>query len=314
MFNLRAIDLNLLPVFEAAYEERSLSKAADRLAMTQPAVSHALARLRTAFRDDLFIRHSRGMTPTPAADAIYGRLGEALGLVRTAVTESREFEPRSSERRFVVAIPHPLGPVLAIRLMERLESLAPGIALSFSTRSRPIEMERALREGRIDLAVDWLPAGQGLAEESLFEDEVVAVARRGHPAIKEARSRKALMKWKFVSLRPRMDPGESPLEGVREWARLNPTISLEVSEFLEVLAVVRQSDLIGLAPRSLAVAARVIPDIEVVRGVPAGTSFPVRMIWRGSRGSDKAQEFLRDQMREVANEVIKGKQSRSRME
>ena len=75
MLNLRAIDLNLLPVFEAAYEERSLSKAAVRLAMTQPAVSHALSRLRTAFRDDLFIRHPRGMTPTPAADAIYGRLG-----------------------------------------------------------------------------------------------------------------------------------------------------------------------------------------------------------------------------------------------
>ena len=86
-----------------------------------------------------------------------------------------------------VVFPHPLGPMLAVRLMERLEPLAPGIALSFSTRSRPIDMERALREGRIDLAVDWLPAGQGLAEESLFEDEVVAVARRGHPAIKEAR-------------------------------------------------------------------------------------------------------------------------------
>src|SRR5262245_12296065 len=113
MLNLRSVDLNLLPVFEAAYEEKSLSKAATRLAMTQPAVSHALARLRVAFRDELFVRHSRGVTPTPAADLIYARLGDALGQVRAAVVESRGFEPTTSERRFTIAIPHPLGPMLA---------------------------------------------------------------------------------------------------------------------------------------------------------------------------------------------------------
>src|SRR5262252_8368411 len=114
MFNLRSVDLNLLPIFEAAYEERSLSKAAARLAMTQPAVSHALARLRATFRDDLFTRHSRGMTPTPVADAIYRRLGDALGLVRASIGETRGFEPASSERHFVIAVPHPLGPLLAL--------------------------------------------------------------------------------------------------------------------------------------------------------------------------------------------------------
>ena len=90
MLNLRGIDLNLLPVFEAAYEEGSLSKAAHRLSVTQPAVSHALSRLRVAFRDELFVRHSRGVRPTQVADAIYARLGGALALVREAVTESRE--------------------------------------------------------------------------------------------------------------------------------------------------------------------------------------------------------------------------------
>src|SRR6187402_2290916 len=85
MLNLRSVDLNLLPVFEAAYEEKNLSRAANRLAMTQPAVSHALSRLRHAFKDELFLRHPRGVTPTPLADQIYGRLGEALGLVRSTL-------------------------------------------------------------------------------------------------------------------------------------------------------------------------------------------------------------------------------------
>lgn len=307
MLNLRSVDLNLLPVFEAAYEEKSLSRAATRLAMTQPAVSHALARLRAAFRDELFIRHSRGMTPTPAADAIYGRLGDALGQVRAAVTESRGFDPATSERRFAVAIPHPLGPMLALRLLQRLEARAPAVELSFNTRSRPIDLERGLRDGKYDLLVDWLPAaGDALDEETLFEDEVVAVARRGHPAIRQAKSRKALLDWKFVMLRPRVDLGDHPLEGVREWVRLRPTVALEVSEFLEVLAVVNQSDLVGLVPRSLASAARRIIDIQAIPGVPAGTTFPVRMIWRARRGSDPAHAFLREQARLAAREATKG--------
>jgi DNA-binding transcriptional LysR family regulator len=305
MLNLRSVDLNLLPVFEAAYEERSLSRAAQRLAMTQPAVSHALARLRAAFRDDLFIRHSRGMTPTPAADAIYGRLGEALGLVRAAVTESRGFDPATSERRFQVAIPHPLGPLLALRLLARVKPAAPRVAIGFSTRSRPIELERGLADGRFDLAVDWLPARrEGLVEESLFKDAVVAVARKGHPAIRRARSRKELAAgWEFVSLRPRIERGEHPLEGVREWVALKPAIALEVSEYLEVLAVVSGSDLVGLVPRSLARAAGARLDIREVPGAPATAAYPVRMIWRSGRTADPAHRFLREQVRAAAAEV-----------
>ena len=74
MLNFRSIDLNLLPVFEAAYEEQSLSHAAVRLAMTQSAVSHALARLRAVFRDELFVRRARGVLPTPVADRIHAKL------------------------------------------------------------------------------------------------------------------------------------------------------------------------------------------------------------------------------------------------
>jgi len=306
VLNLRSVDLNLLPVFEAAYEERNLSKAATRLAMTQPAVSHALARLRAAFRDDLFIRHSRGMTPTPVADAIYGRLGEALGLVRAAVTESRGFDPKTSERRFRLAIPHPLGPMLALRLLDRMKAHAPRVGLAFSTRSRPIDLERGLLDGSIDLAVDWLPARrEGLAEEGLFKDEILAVARKGHPAIRKAKSRRDLAaNWKFVSLRPRVESGEHPLEGVREWASLNATVALEVSEFLEVLAVVSASDLVGLVPRSLLNAAGSRLDIRAIPGAPATAPHSVRMIWRSSRNADAAHGFLREQVRGAAAEAV----------
>src|SRR3954466_13442869 len=155
--NLRSIDLNLLPVFEAAYEERSLSRAAVRLALTQPAVSHALARLRSTFRAELFIRHSRGVSPTAAADAIYARLTGALGTVREAVTEWRGFDPRKSARRFFITIPHPLGPLIALGLRERFAKAALHVAVTFSTRSLPVDLERGLHDGRVDAAVDWHP-------------------------------------------------------------------------------------------------------------------------------------------------------------
>src|SRR6266480_7257595 len=102
MFNIRSVDLNLLPVFEAVYEERSLSRAARRLAMTQSAVSHAVTRLRVLFHDELFIRHSRGVVPTSGADIVYAKARGALAAVRDAVTELRGFDPSTSTRNFVL--------------------------------------------------------------------------------------------------------------------------------------------------------------------------------------------------------------------
>jgi DNA-binding transcriptional LysR family regulator len=307
VINLRSVDLNLLPIFEAAYEERNLSKAAVRLAMTQPAVSHALSRLRHAFKDELFVRHPRGMTPTPVADAIHGRLGEALGLVRSTIADSRGFDPKVSERRFVIAIPHPLGPMLALRLLERVSKAAPNVALEFSTRSRPVDLDRGLLEGTTDVAVDWLPAGRaGLVDEEVVQDELVIVARRGHRGARDGMTRKALVaNNRFVSLRPRLDMAEHPLEGVREWLHLKPTVSLQVSELIEVLVVAAESDLLGIVPRSLAKASLGALDIRVVMPSPRSKSFPIRMVWRKTRGADPAHKFLRDQVRAAMKAVIK---------
>src|SRR5260370_7547340 len=120
MFNIRRVDLNLLPVFEAVYEEQSLSRAAVRLAMTQSAVSHAVTRLRMLFRDELFVRQARGVLPTPTADRIYAKTRSALALVREAVDELRVFNPKTSSRRYFVAIPHPIGPIIPLRPPQRL--------------------------------------------------------------------------------------------------------------------------------------------------------------------------------------------------
>ena len=211
MFNIRSVDLNLLPVFEAVYEEKSLSRAAVRLAMTQSAISHALSRLRFVFRDELFVRQSRGVIPTPAADRVYPKVRDALASVRESVTDTRTFEPQTSERRFAVSIPHPLGPLIELRLQERLARIAPKVVVSASTRSRPIDLDGALREGRLDVAIDWLaPVGSHFNSKLLFEDAVIAVARKGHPAFRTPVSLKTLQEGRFVGLRPRTDERGGP--------------------------------------------------------------------------------------------------------
>jgi LysR family transcriptional regulator, transcriptional activator for leuABCD operon len=304
-FNLRGIDLNLLPVFEAAYEERSLSRAAERLAMTQPAVSHALARLRVVFKDDLFIRHTRGMTPTATADAIYAKLRGALDSVREAVNEVRGFDPAISARRFFVTIPHPLGPTIAFRLIEIFAKLAPNVTVEFSTRSRPVDLERDLREGRVDLAIDWLaPRDENFHSETIFEDRPVAMARSGHPVFKQEVSAENLKAYSFVTLRPRSDLDQQP-EGLQQWRSLKLNVALEVSELLEILLLISQSDLLGLMPLSFEKIANETFDVQVLNVPSLTEEVPIRLIWHPRRQDDPAHIFLRQQISAVVREVVK---------
>jgi DNA-binding transcriptional LysR family regulator len=304
VLNLRSVDLNLLPVFEAAYEERSLSRAARRLAMTQSAVSHALTRLRAVFRDELFVREARGVLPTPVAELIYAKLRSALGSVRQSVAERRAFDPKTSERRFFVGISHPLGPMIGVRVLERLARAAPRVEVAFSTRSRPIDLERGMREGRFDAAVDWLTPARGpFRELALFGDAVVAVARSGHPALRRTRSIRDLKKGAFVSLRPRIE-GEHPVPGIRVWRRLELNYVIEVSEILEIFMVAGQSDLFGLIPRSMLKFAGDVFGLRQLRAGPTRTSVPIKLLWHESRDADPAHAFLRRQIQLAANDVV----------
>jgi DNA-binding transcriptional LysR family regulator len=311
MFNIRSVDLNLLPVLEAVYEERSLSRAAVRLAMTQSAVSHAVSRLRSVFRDELFVRHSRGVVPTPAADTIYSRLRDALGSVRAAVTDARGFDARTSTREFRLAIAHPLGPMIVLRLTERLSRAAPNMGIVASTRSRPVDLDRSLREGRVDLAIDWLaPQGGVFRSAVLFEDALVAVAREGHPALQRPATMKTLREGRFVSLRPRVE-GDHPVPALREWQRADLHVTLEVSEILEVFMIVSQSDLFGLIPRSMELLAHRALGLRPVGAVPKTSTLSINFYWHASRDADPAHAFLRKELVVVAEEIVGRERARS---
>ena len=154
MLNLRGVDLNLLPVFEAVYEERSLSRAAARLAMTQPAVSHALTRLRSVFEDALFIRHDAWRGAHARRRRHLRRSSRRARAVRDAVIEARGFDPKTSRRNFFVAIPHPLGPLMAVRLRQRLAVAATECEGRVQHALAADRARARLQDGRVDVAVD----------------------------------------------------------------------------------------------------------------------------------------------------------------
>ena len=206
MFNLRSLDLNLLTVFEAVYELGSVSRAADRLALSQSATSHALSRLREACRDELFIRAKQTLTPTPVAKSIYPPIQQALETLRTSLAEAGSFDPARSHRRFRISIPHPMGPFYALAVRAAAMAVAPGITLTFDTTSRPHTLEEDLRDGIADMAIDWLPAEwQAFVNKRIFDDRLVLLARRDHPICKAGATIEILRRMQLVSGHPRRE-------------------------------------------------------------------------------------------------------------
>ncbi len=156
MIKLSEIDMNLLVVFDLLYQEQNTQRVARRLGITQPAISHALKRLRTVFGDELFERTSRGLMPTPLASDLHPSIAEALALLQETLNRPDDFAPQSSRRTFTIAMTD-IGEIIFLpRLLERLSREAPGVALS-TVRSHSDDLKREMEDGHVDLAIGLIP-------------------------------------------------------------------------------------------------------------------------------------------------------------
>ena len=293
MVNLRGLDLNLITVFEAIYEAGSISRAADRLALSQSATSHALARLRDACQDDLFARFGAGVAPTPVAQRIYPEIRRSLDGLRRSLTEAKGFDPSTSTRRFTIAIPHPAGPIWALAIAAEAKSAAPGVVLEFNTRTMPADTTGRMRSGDLDLAVDWLPSDSDqFINRKLFVDEIVFIARRGHPRVTSDAAIEALQKERFISIHPRTLYGPQYVREMRQ-AYLDLDVAIFVNEALEIPYLVLQTDLIGFVPRSLV--RDYVDDVPFqITASPIPVSpIPIFMVWHEARRADAGHEWLR---------------------
>jgi DNA-binding transcriptional LysR family regulator len=301
--NLRSLDLNLLTVFAAIYETGSITRAADRIALSQSATSHALARLRDACKDDLFVRVGQGIAPTPVAQRIYPAIRRALDGLAQSIAEARGFDPATSTRHFQIGIPHPMGPIWAIALRDAAHTLAPGIVLHFDTRTLPVDQYGNMRAGTLDLAVDWIAAEDDrFVHRNLFEDAIVFIARRGHPRARARMSLKTFRREAFVRVHERAGVHAETVRSLRQsLLSLDLDWVLNVSEFLEVPFLVMQTDLLGFVARSMISPASDAAGLVVIDpGLPP-MPVPINLVWHETRRADAGHRWLRDF---VASQIV----------
>lgn len=184
MSKLRArIDLNLFAVFDAIYSKGSVTLAARHLNLSQSAISHALARLRREFDDELFVRVSNALVPTALARSIVDPVRSALRGVEVAVATASRFDPAQTRRLFRVGLRQSTEARVFDELVSRVLSVAPFVRLA-SANFRRSELVRALAYGDFDLAIDIRNDGAtGLHAIPLQSDDLVVAARRGHPRV-----------------------------------------------------------------------------------------------------------------------------------
>lgn len=189
---LRRLDLGLLLVFEAVMQTGKLTRAAERLGLTQSAISHALTRLRDIFEDPLFVRRQQGVEPTPRARLLEPVIGKALALLRSALEQGRIFDPSKVERVIQIVALDAVISTIGPQLLECLASKAPGLRLAFRSMGR-LESIAALRSGDADLAVGVYARGlEGTTQTVLSTEHFVVVGRRGNPLLRDGLS---LERW-----------------------------------------------------------------------------------------------------------------------
>lgn len=178
--NLRAVDLNLLVIFDAIMAERHVTRAARRIAMSQPAMSNALSRLRHVFQDELFIRIDGRMEPTPRAIELGAAVRQIVRQTERLMTSDVGFDPRTSSRRFVARMSDLVGYLVLPGVIKKLRNAAPSIALNILPMS-PATLG-ALEADTLDFAISMeLVHSRSIRSKQLFQDEMCCLMGEQHP-------------------------------------------------------------------------------------------------------------------------------------
>jgi DNA-binding transcriptional LysR family regulator len=241
--HLHDIDLNLLVALDALLTERNVTEAADRIGLSQSAMSHALGRLRKLIGDPLLVRTPEGMVPTPRAQALAEPVRQILTQVRRTLQEPLIFEPASARQTFTLAATDYAELLLLPRLMERLATMAPGISLNVLPLGEGVP-KAVLESGRLDLALGpFREKPSELHHQTLFHERFVCVVRADHPSVGKQLSLKKFLALSHVLISPR-----GTVAGVVDHALaaqgLQRHVALSIPHFLVAPLVVAQTDLI----------------------------------------------------------------------
>lgn len=302
--NLRRIDLNLLTVFEALYEEGSQQKCSERLALSQPAVSHAISRFRRIADDKLFVG-TRTMRPTLKATEIYEQLKPALNTIRKELFEKQSFNPKTTHRDFAIAVPYGGGYLFGEPLYRHLKAQAPHATLTIRSVDPETEIPRLLRQQEIDMAITSRTFDDHMLRSELcFEYEIGLIVSEHHPRIHANSTTKEVLSERFVWVNGsglERSPKTKDLQTFIDAAEQR--VDLMVPNVLVVPTVIASSNLVGLVPWEFAIQFSATYPVKAYRLPISQQRDLVSLLWHGSYESDPETFWFRSVCVEAAAEL-----------
>lgn len=289
---LHEIDLNLLVVFNQLLVERRVSKVAETLGVSQPAVSNSLAKLRRLFGDELFLRTPQGMEPTPYADQLAESVGYALAMLHSGINQRSSFDAASSRRGVTIGMTD-IGEIYFLpALIERLGREAPGITLS-TVRNTSVHLRDEMESGKVDLAIGLLPhLKAGFFQRRLFTQRYVCLMRSGHRL-----DRKRITLADFRSAEHLVvvsaGTGHGKVDELLRRAGVARTVRLTIPHFVSVGHILQGSDLVATVPQRLA--DRLVEPFGLVQ-VPHPVKLPevaINLFWHARYHRAPANQWLR---------------------
>jgi DNA-binding transcriptional LysR family regulator len=312
--NFRTLDLNLLRVFDEVMAERSLTRAARNLALTQPAVSNALRRLRETLGDELVQRQGHGISPTPRALALWPSVREALRQLQAAIVPA-EFVPDQAQSTFVLAMADATAAELIGGLSQQLEQQAPGVSMRvvpLTTR----DPRKLLQDGMADMALGYFPAVLAdltaraqadevvsFAHQRLYAGEYVCVMRRDHPLAARPLTLDTYCASRHLLVSFSGRPYGFVDEALASLGRQR-RIVMTVNQFFTAGRVVINSDLLTVLPRHF-VPTTGLADELTLQDLPFDVPpVHVEALWHQRREHDSAHRWLRQTLLQVAQQAF----------
>lgn len=298
--NLRSIDLNLLVALDALLSERHVTKAADRVGLSQPAMSNALSRLRAMFSDELLVRTATGMQPTPRAAELVEPLRQVLRQVERVLESDSGFDPETSDRIFTVR----MSDILACLILPLLVARRPASArLGYNIlHLSPVLTVDALERDEVDIAVSMgLDHSNAIRSEKLLHDRMVCLMRKPHPVGKGKLTFDSFVAHEHMKVS--MSPTDVRfVDNVLADLGHERRIALNVPHWLVVPHVLKKTDLLAVMPRHLATA--LMDEGLRMEELPFQSApFHWMMYWHRRYDQSKANRWLRDQLSGICAEL-----------
>ena len=291
---IKQLDGALLLVLRELLRQRRATLAAQRLGLSQSAVSHALSRLRELFDDRLFVRTPVGLEPTRHALDLAPRIDALLGAMQDAIGLTARFDPAESTRTFRIGAPDYVCRLLAPGLWNSFTALAPGLRFVFSQRLGE-DAERALLRDELDVAVGRFgESGRDVVVEELFRDRYCLVARRDHPRLRDALDAERYAQLQLVQVSATADFRVPEFIRAPRLASV-PRVVASVPRFWIAFAIVAETDAVTIAPERVARRSAREHDLRIV---PLPFAVPPIVIFVARRArNDPGTDFLIHQLR-----------------